>query len=33
VSLPLLKASYPDRPPFRVFEVEVPVEAAVAGPV
>ncbi len=33
VSLPLLKVSYPDRPAFRVFEVEVPVEAAVAGPV
>jgi Icc-related predicted phosphoesterase len=32
VSLPLLRASYPERP-FRVFEVEVPVEAAVAGPV
>src|SRR3954453_6532969 len=32
VSLPLLKASHPDRP-FRIFEVEVPVEAAVAGAV
>jgi len=32
VSLPLLRASNPDRP-FRIFEVEVPVEAAVAGPV
>ena len=32
VSLPLLRASQPDRP-FRVLEVEVPVEAAVAGPV
>jgi Icc-related predicted phosphoesterase len=33
VSLSLLKACYPDRPPFRVFEVEAPVEAAVAGAV
>jgi Icc-related predicted phosphoesterase len=32
VSLPLLRASSPDQP-FRIFEVEVPVEAAVAGPV
>lgn len=32
VSLPLLQASQPDQP-FRIFEVEVPVEAAVAGPV
>jgi Icc-related predicted phosphoesterase len=32
VSLPLLRAAHPDRP-FRIFEVEVPVEAAVAGPV
>jgi Icc-related predicted phosphoesterase len=33
VSLSLLKAAYPDRPPFRIFDVEVPVEAAVAGAV
>ncbi|MFL6235002.1 MAG: metallophosphoesterase [Thermoanaerobaculia bacterium] len=32
VSLPLLRASHPERP-FRIFEVEVSVEAAVAGPV
>lgn len=32
VSLPLLKASQPDHP-LRIFEVEVPVEAAVAGAV
>ncbi|HEY4594701.1 MAG TPA: metallophosphoesterase [Thermoanaerobaculia bacterium] len=32
VSLPLLRAAHPDRP-FRIFEVEVPVEAAVAGAV
>jgi Icc-related predicted phosphoesterase len=32
VSLPLLKASRPDQP-FRILEVEVPVEAAVAGAV
>jgi Icc-related predicted phosphoesterase len=32
VSLPLLKASQPDQP-FRILEVEVPVEAAAAGAV
>jgi Icc-related predicted phosphoesterase len=30
VSLSLLRQTYPDRPPVRVFEVEVPVEEAVA---
>lgn len=31
VCLSLLQGTYPDRPPFRVFDVEVPVEAAVAA--
>ncbi|HEX9944385.1 MAG TPA: metallophosphoesterase [Thermoanaerobaculia bacterium] len=30
VSIQLLRHTWPDRPPFRIFEVEVPVEAAVA---
>jgi Icc-related predicted phosphoesterase len=30
VSLSLLKHVYPDRPPFRIFDVEVPVEEPVA---
>jgi Icc-related predicted phosphoesterase len=32
VSMPLLTRSFPDRPPFRLFEVPVAPEPAAAGP-